>query len=527
MLARCRFVGLLGALAAVFVFPGCGLLRVEPRGCARATLPQAADPWFREGQQRLAAAERERPRTGRAKNVIVFIGDGMDLTTVTAARILEGQRRGESGEENFLAWERFPDVALAKTYDTNQQVPDSAGTATALYSGVKTKAGVIGVDSSVVRGDCASSLERHVTSLFELAEKAGMSTGVVTTTRITHATPAAAYGHGPERNWESDSSMPDAAKAAGCTDFARQLVEPSVGDGIDVALGGGSRSFLPQTSPDPSEEGKMGTRLDGRDLIAEWRARSPRSAVVWTARELAALDPAKTDRVLGLFNRSHMSFESERPAHEPSLEAMTAKAIELLAGNPAGFALLVEGGRIDHAHHVGNAYHALTETIELSSAVRRASGMTSPKDTLIVVTADHGHTLAMVGYPTRGNDILGKVSGNDASGRPTGKLDLAQDGKPYTTLAYANGPGAAKGPRADLTHVDTTAPGYVQQAIYRAVSYPAPGEPQSAGETHGGEDVPIWARGPGASLFQGTVEQSYVFHVIDHAAALRTRAGVQ
>ena len=91
---------------------------------------------------------------GRAKNVILFIGDGMSLTTVTAARILEGQRKGGPGEENRLAWEDFPDTALSRTYNTNSQTPDSAGTASAMATGVKTRLGVLGIGQQAPRGDC-------------------------------------------------------------------------------------------------------------------------------------------------------------------------------------------------------------------------------------------------------------------------------------------------------------------------------------------------------------------------------------
>jgi alkaline phosphatase len=179
---------------------------------------------------------------------------------------------------------------------------------------------------------------------------------------------------------------------------------------------------------------------------------------------------------------------------------MTDKAIRILQRGPQGYFLMVEGGRIDHAHHAGNAIRALHDATELARAVERAVSLAG-NDTLIVVTADHSHVLTMSGYPTRGNPILGLVVGNnDETGLPESTPAKAGDGKPYTTLGYANGPGAAKGERADLTNVDTTAPNFRQQALVPTGS-----------ETHGGEDVAIYARGPRAYLFQGTIEENAIY----------------
>src|SRR5690606_38197314 len=226
-------------------------------------------------------------------------------------------------------------------------------------------------------------------TLFEEAEERGLSTGIVTTTRVTHATPAAAFGHAPHRDWEDDTALPEEARAAGFPDLARQLVEFSAGDGIDVVLGGGRAQFLPREQPDPERPELTGARGDGRDLIAAWQARHPGGAFVWSREQLAALRPGEVGPVLGLFEPSHLAFEVDRAldaAGEPSLTEMTLKAIELLRPNPRGFVLMVEGGRIDQAHHLGNAYRALTETIELSNAVRAALEATDPRDTLVVVT---------------------------------------------------------------------------------------------------------------------------------------------
>ncbi len=166
--------------------------------------------------------------SARAKNVILFVGDGMGVSTVTAMRILAGQRAGKSGEDHVLPFETFENTALIKTYNSNQQVPDSAGTATSLLSGMKTKAGFIGMGPTAFRGDCQSSKGAEIRTLLEMAAEAGLSTGIVTTARLTHATPAAAYAHSPERGWEADSDMPEIERAAGCRDIARQLPGPGL-----------------------------------------------------------------------------------------------------------------------------------------------------------------------------------------------------------------------------------------------------------------------------------------------------------
>jgi alkaline phosphatase len=190
---------------------------------------------------------------------------------------------------------------------------------------------------------------------------------------------------------------------------------------------------------------------------------------------------------------------------------------------------MVEGGRIDHGHHLSNAYRALDETIEFSNAVRVALAKTDPQQTLIVVTADHGHVFTMGGYSKRGNDILGKVIESPEHSGGAGKPELDATGRPYTTLGYQNGPGNTgasseqpEGPkyfphrgrgyrpvtqgRPDLSRVDTAAPSYLQESTVPL-----------GGETHSGEDVPVYANGPGAHLFRGVREQNYLYHAMVEA----------
>jgi alkaline phosphatase len=429
----------------------------------------------------------------KAKNVILFIGDGMGISTITAARIYEGQKRGETGEENRLSFEKFENVALVKTYNTNAQVPDSAGTATAMHSGVKTRIGVLGIGPAAEKGVCRDALANPLPLLGEEVKQRGLALGIVTTTRITHATPASVYSRSADRDWEKDNDIPADQRADGCKDIAMQLAEAQ----FDVALGGGTAMFYGKNGG--------GRRSDAAaDLPAQWAAKNG-GVVVKDAAELMAAPMDKP--VFGLFHPSHMSFMAERKpdSREPTLTDMTAQAIARLSADPEGFYLMVEGGRIDHAHHAGQAGFALEEAVEFARAVQWAVEHTDPANTLILVTADHSHVFTIAGYPKRGNDILGLVvppAGQGEDGGDGMTPVNAADGKPYTTLGYANGPGAVKGERP----VPETGIAARQQSLV-----------PTGAETHGGEDVALFATGPGAERVRGVMEQNLIYKVIRKA----------
>lgn len=496
---------------------------------------QTESSWFTEGNAKITK-KLAMKKSHKAKNVILFVGDGMGVSTLTAARILEGQLRGNSGEENYLSFETFPNTAQVKTYNVDAQTPDSAGTMTAMISGIKTDAGVIGLDQDVERGNCSTAAGNELLTAVELAEIKGLATGVLSTARITHATPAATYAKSADRNWEDVSDMPTEAVDAGCEDIASQLVNfesnlearfPGVDvDGIDVVMGGGRRHFLPKEADANSSDAASeieGDRTDSRNLVTEWQTQYADGIYVMDQAGFDAVNTETTSKLFGLFNESHMAYEMDRAndiAGEPSLSEMTKTAIEVLDNNQNGFFLTVESGRIDHGHHAGNAYNALQDTIEFAKAVQTAVDNTNPEETLILVTADHSHVFTIAGYPKRGNPILGKVVTVGAD-----EPSLALDDKPYTTVGYANGRGHhdladetdadavyAESPnagRADLTEVNTEAAGYHQEAIVPLGS-----------ETHAGEDITLHAKGPGAHLVQGVVEQNVVFHVINEALEL-------
>jgi alkaline phosphatase len=451
---------------------------------------QAGDAYYRHGQATLAARRAIRSIEHRARNVILFIADGNGIGSNTAIRIADGQRQGMAGEQNVLAYEAFPHLALSKTYNIDAQIPDSAGTATAMLSGVKTRKGVVGVGPQAVRGDCASALANPVVSLGELAEAHGLATGIVTTARLTHGTPAAFYAHSADRNWEDDAALPldlppDLLPGTPCKDIARQLA----GFPFEVAMGGGRQHFLPKGTIDI--EGAPGLRLDGRDLTAEWQAGCPGHAVVRTGPEFDRLAVTRPDRVLGLFSPDHMAFEADRgrdPGGEPSLAEMTRAAIEILdrAGN--GYFLLVEAGRIDHALHGLDRHRAVTEGLALNEAVRMAAVITDAADTLIIVTSDHENQMEPWSYGPRGAPVV-DFAGWRAEDHPP------REYAPKRSLG------------ASLTDL------FARIALRR----PPPTPRRPGPGSHGAADVAIYARGPMAYLFGGTVEQNYIFHVISHA----------
>jgi alkaline phosphatase len=173
--------------------------------------------------------------------------------------------------------------------------------------------------------------------------------------------------------------------------------------------------------------------------LEEWKkdkiARNVSYEYVWNREQLMNLSMSPPDYLLGLFEGSHMQYHLEADeVTEPTLADLTEVAIRSLSRNKNGFFLFVEGGRIDHAHHDNYVHLALDETVQMSLAVQRAVELLPAEDTLVVVTADHAHVMAYNGYTHRGSDILGPSD------------DIGDDGVPYMTLSYTNGPGARSQP---------------------------------------------------------------------------------
>ncbi|TRY85449.1 hypothetical protein DNTS_030553 [Danionella cerebrum] len=484
----------------IFLFLGC----LFWEGKAKPQFPeQEKDPdfWNNWAQRSLQNALRlQELNKNVAQNTILFLGDGMGVSTVTAARILKGQLNGQSGEEAQLEMDKFPYVALSKTYNTNAQVPDSAGTATAYLCGVKANEGTVGVSAAAVRSQCNTTRGNEVTSILKWAKDAGKSVGIVTTTRVNHATPSAAYAHCVDRDWYSDAEMPTEALQSGS----------------DVEY--------------PGDRKHNGTRKDGRNLVDEWKDRvkdktllvhlcsfddvlfidfpesdemllRARGHYVWNKKDLLSLNPNNVDYLLGLFEPGDMAYELERNTEtDPSLTEMVDVAIKILKKNLRGFFLLVEGGRIDHGHHEGKAKQALHEAVEMDRSIARAGLLTHEYNTLTVVTADHSHVFSFGGYTLRGNSIFGLAPALS---------DVDQ--KPFTSILYGNGPGfkLVNGGRENVSTVN-----------YEQNNYQAQSAVPLRTETHGGEDVAIFSKGPMAHLLHGVQEQNYIPHVMAFAACI-------
>ncbi|MDR2327124.1 MAG: alkaline phosphatase [Acidovorax sp.] len=439
------------------------------------------------------------------KNMLFFLGDGMGLTTMTAARIYAV---GESGE---LTMDQLPETAFVHTFSRNAQVTDSAASMSAYMTGVKINSEVISMSADARAYDasgkpfalrydssCPADNGRPMPTLLEQMKAAGYATGVVTTTRITHATPATTYAHVCHR--AAENTIAAALVPGG------QGYNPRLGDGVDVILGGGRSMFMPQ------QDG--GRRNDQRNLIAEFKAQNYSVAL-----ERSDFDQLPVDghsKIVGLFTQDHMAYELDRnPSKEPSLAEMTVKAIDALAARKKGMFLMVEGGRIDHALHATTARYALQDTVAFDDAIKAALDKMQKMDpglkhTLIVVTADHDHTMHLNGYAA--------ITGKTEPGKPgvvglvknyvNGKTETDVNGNPYTIIGFGNGPRRmdARGP---ITDADLERKGFVQEAMV----------PQSS-ETHGGADVFLGAQGLGAENFSGVIDNTEVFKLIKKSIGL-------
>ena len=456
----------------------------------------------------LAGCVEEKP-----KNIIFFLGDGMGMTTMTAARIYA------VGEDGELTMDTLPETAFVKTFSNDAQVTDSAPSMSAYMTGVKMNNEVLAMTPDTIAippvvdangnklgNNCGTNNGSPVTTLAEIAKKKDLSVGVVTTTRITHATPAATYVHICHRDLENDIAAALVPGGAG--------YNPKLGKtGLDVVLGGGSQFFKPVTNG--------GKRADGRDLIAEMKANGYNYAS--NASELNAVDPKKATHLFGLFTSSHMSYDLDRAAtSEPSLAEMTSKAMDVLAANnPKGYFLMVEGGRIDHALHETTAKKALQDTVAFDNAIKVAidkAKVNDPqlKNTLIVMTADHDHTLVLNGYAKRTGKTTASTPGvlGLVLNYVTGAVTPDADGKPYTIIGFGNGENRVQGARSTMPSLDdatVSANTYHQEAAI----------PMAAGsETHGGTDVFLGAIGKNAEDFHGVIDNTQVFRLIRSAVDL-------
>jgi alkaline phosphatase len=267
--------------------------------------------------------------------VILIIGDGAGASYWTAAAYATDR----------LAVEQLPVMGLINTSSSDSKITDSAAAGTAYSAGVRTYNGAIGVDPDSI----------SVTTVLEAAQSRGLATGLVATSSITHATPAAFASHVPDRDmaWE----------------IARQIAYADV----DVILGGGRRFFDPARRPDS---------LDLHSYVAA------RYSYIETADELAKLQTDELHMLFGLFAEEHMPAEPQR---SPTLPEMTRAALEVLDHDADGFFLMVEGSQPDWRGHDKEPLSAIVaEMLDLDNAVAVALEYQSRHpETLIVVTADH------------------------------------------------------------------------------------------------------------------------------------------
>ncbi|NHZ80006.1 alkaline phosphatase [Massilia sp. CCM 8695] len=430
-----------------------------------------------------------------AKNIIFFLGDGMGPTTITAARIYRYK------EEGLLHFERMERSARIKTYSNDAQTTDSAPSMGAYMTGIKINNDVISMadakpfapqkdaNGNASIDACPAGNGRAAATILELAKASGKSVGSITTTELTHATPASTFSHVCDRDMAYSIAAQIVPGGAG--------YNPALKDGVDVLMGGGRNHFTPF---DAARNPKG--RADGRDMLAEFAARG--YTVAANAEQMQAAPQGR--KFVGIYSDvSHLDYALARRAGQPALAQMTSKAIDLLAANPKGFFLMVEGGKIDHALHDSNVKNALAETIGFDDAIKAALDKMEALDpglrnTLLVVTADHDHTIVMNGYARRGNPILDIVRNVD-DGQPARDAD----GKTYTALVFGNGPNRLN-QRVDVDSATALADSYHQETGVRL-----------KGETHGGGDVKLFATGAGSGVFRGTMENTKVFHLMKAA----------
>ena len=303
------------------------------------------------------------------KYVFYFIGDGLGAAQRQAAEFYLSETGEDSGAN--LVMNKFPVVGINTTYSANTLITDSAAAGTALATGYKTNSGMISVLPD----------GKEVKTLIECAEDAGMATGIVTTTRLTHATPATFASHNLSRNNENE------------------IAADYLDSGVEFFAGGGVRNFLPADWKDSQLDavGKAikSKRSDDRNLIAEFIGKGYKTFYGWKGGEnFMNFSPIGQKKVFAAFTYTHIPYEIDRINNEntvPSLSQMTQKGIDVLSKYDNGFFMMIEGGRIDHACHNNDVMGTIYDTLAFDEAVKTAYDfyLEHPDETLIVVVGDH------------------------------------------------------------------------------------------------------------------------------------------
>lgn len=455
-----------------------------------------------------------------AKNVILFIGDGMSVAHRTAARMLsKGLEDGRYGGQ--LAMDDMASMALVSTSGIESIVTDSANSMSAYTTGHKTCGGAMGVYCAGNKSPLDHPRVEHLASLAK--RRHGMAVGIVTTTEVVDATPGAMVAHTANRSTRNE--------------IAAMLLQAQP----EVLMGGGRAFFLPRSATGSR-------RADDVDLVARFQERGYH--YVTTSTELAQAAP-NADRLLGLFHPSNIDAALDRrvtkrgtvPAYpdQPDLTDMVRAALQALSRRAEGFVLMVESGRIDQFSHALDWERAVYETILLDNAVKVAKDWAEPRgDTLIVVVADHAHPVSIIGTidDTRpGTRLRDKMAVYDAKfpnypppdrdGYPAavdvprrlafvfgGMPDHCATGRPVESGYWPTQP-ASKGSGAYVANErfcglgSTRMPGNLPQQVGAGV--------------HAADDVILTANGPGAGLFRGHMENTQVFRAMATALGLGVR----
>jgi alkaline phosphatase len=461
------------------------------------------------------------PAKPKAKNVILFIGDGLTLAHRTAARMLsKGLKEGRYGGN--LAMEAMPYMAVVSTAATNTIVTDSANSMSAYTTGHKSCNNALGVY-------CARNTSNFdhpkVETIAELAKRRrNMAVGIVTTTEIEDATPAGMVAHTRRRS-----------------DF-NEIVEMLFNAKPEVMLGGGSPNFLPKSKPGSG-------RKDEQDFIAKFEAAGYTFATTDADMKAAAAKP-ETRRLLGLFNTRNVDGALDRRQlkkgtvdrfpDQPDLVDQTKAALSILAKNPNGFLLMVESGRIDKYSHSLDWERAVFDTIMLDNAVAAAKEWAAKRnDTMIVVVADHSHPASIIGIyddARPGQLLRDKLAVYDDAGFPNyaapdkegfppsvdvsrrlafvfgASPDTCESGKPY--LEGENVPTQAAADGKTRVAFEGNCKGSIINRRVGNLPFNA------ATGVHSAEDVLLNAMGPGADQFKGHMENIAVFRAIATALGL-------
>ena len=462
----------------------------------------------------------------RAKNVILFIGDGMSMQAKELGRILsKGLSDGKFND--LLAMEKMPNMALVTTSGYDSIVTDSANSMSAYMTGNKSVVNAMGVYENKTKDPLDDPKVETVAEI--LSRSKNMSYGMVSTASVTDATPAAVTAHTRRRAEQNYIAA----------DFLNRNNPPS------VVMGGGAQFFLPLATPGSK-------RKDNRNLIQEFENKG--YAFAGTKAELNSLGSDKP--ILGLFTMNHMNVCMDREflpknskvlkgfTDQPGLLDMTKKAVSVLEKNPNGFFLMSEGGSIDKQLHTMDWQRSTYDTIEFDKTIEWAQQYAKEHndDTLIIVVADHAHGVSITGTYKEENGKTGREAVRvygDAKW-PT-FVDANKDGypdnpDPDVTLAvqYANAPDHYENYRfqqAPTVPATTDAKGHVIANPKRAPQGArfVPGNlPTNTGETsecHSADDVVLMAQGPGSEYFHGVMDNTEVFFGILRALGVDAHKG--